>query len=106
MMANHTDIHTVRTLASSASQPPRAYELTGLPACVQLFGRVVMNYDKLRKKGAFLDMYRKEPMFADSLEEFAAAREVAVGLVEEYKACERPGCWRTLEHTRTQATQK
>ena len=50
MMANHTDIHT-------------------------LFGRVILNYDKLRKKGAFLDMYRKEPMFRDDLEEFGATQK-------------------------------
>eukprot|EP01048_Picozoa_sp_COSAG05_P010440 COSAG05_NODE_919_length_6591_cov_81.831793_5_plen_473_part_00 len=63
MMANHTDIHT-------------------------LFGRVVMNYDKLRKKGAFLDMYRKEPMFRDDLDEFDSSREVVQSLIDEYKAAE------------------
>eukprot|EP01052_Picozoa_sp_SAG31_P003156 SAG31_NODE_119_length_23948_cov_9.957105_3_plen_197_part_00 len=63
MLANHTDIHT-------------------------LFGRVILNYDKLRKKGAFLDMYRKEPMFRDDLEEFESAREVVQSLVDEYKAAE------------------
>ena len=63
MLANHTDIHT-------------------------LFGRVILNYDKLRKKGAFLDMYRKEPMFRDDLEEFESSREVVQSLVDEYKAAE------------------
>jgi tubulin gamma len=63
MMANHTDIHT-------------------------LFGRVVMNYDKLRKKGAFLDVYRKEPMFRDDLDEFDSSREVVQSLIDEYKAAE------------------
>ena len=33
-----------------------------------------MNYDKLRKKGAFLDNYRKEPMFRDDLDEFDSSR--------------------------------
>merc|ERR1712086_863856 len=60
-LANHTDIHT-------------------------LFGRVVMNYDKLRKKGAFLDVYRKEPMFRDDLDEFDSSREVVQSLIDEYKA--------------------
>lgn len=55
---------------------------------LQLFGRVVMNYDKLRKKGAFLDMYRKEPMFRDDLDEFDSSREVVQSLIDEYKAAE------------------
>jgi tubulin gamma len=64
-----------------------------LPACTnlhgpQLFGRVVMNYDKLRKKGAFLDVYRKEPMFRDDLDEFDSSREVVQSLIDEYKAAE------------------
>jgi tubulin gamma len=68
-----------------------------------------MNYDKIRKKGAFLDMYRKEPMFRDDLDEFdssrcalqrlehiavfanlgsSVAREVVQSLIDEYKAAE------------------
>ena len=47
-----------------------------------------MNYDKLRKKGAFLDMYRKEPMFRDDLDEFDSSREVVQSLIDEYKAAE------------------
>ena len=35
-------------------------------------------------------MYRKEKMFADSLEEFDDAREVVMQLIDEYKACESP----------------
>jgi tubulin gamma len=40
----------------------------------QLFGRTVNQYDKLRKRNAFLDQYRREPIFADGLEEFDNAR--------------------------------
>ena len=40
----------------------------------QLFGRTVNQYDKLRKRNAFLDQYRREPMFVDGLEEFDSAR--------------------------------
>lgn len=46
-------------------------------------------YDILRKKNAFIDQYRKEPMFEDGLEEFDDAREVAQALLDEYLACER-----------------
>ncbi|KAJ1407851.1 hypothetical protein B484DRAFT_202038 [Ochromonadaceae sp. CCMP2298] len=47
-------------------------------------------YDKLRKRNAFLEQYRREPMFEDGLEEFDSAREVVTDLIEEYKAAERP----------------
>merc|ERR1740128_703899 len=41
MLANHTSIST-------------------------LFARTLQQYDKLRKREAFLDQFRKEPMFADN----------------------------------------
>lgn len=40
----------------------------------QLFGRTINQYDKLRRRNAFLDQYRKEPMFEHGLEEFDSAR--------------------------------
>jgi tubulin gamma len=40
----------------------------------QLFGRIINQYDKLRKRNAFLDQYRKEPMFENGLEEFDSSR--------------------------------
>jgi tubulin gamma len=43
-------------------------------AMAQLFGRTVSQYDKLRKRNAFLEQYRREPMFIDGLEEFDSAR--------------------------------
>lgn len=42
----------------------------------QLFGRTISQYDKLRKRNAFLDQYRKEPMFEENLDEFDSARYV------------------------------
>ena len=36
----------------------------------QIFQRTVNQYDKIRKRNAFIDNYRKEPMFADNLDEF------------------------------------
>eukprot|EP01067_Filipodium_phascolosomae_P008403 Filipodium_phascolosomae@DN7131_c0_g1_i1.p1 len=64
MLANHTSIHA-------------------------LFERCVKQHDMLRRRNAFLDNYRKEPMFADGLEEFDASREVLVSVSDEYKAAER-----------------
>jgi tubulin gamma len=56
----------------------------------QLFGRTINQYDKLRKRNAFIEQYRKEPMFENGLEEFDSAREVVTDLIEEYKAAEQP----------------
>jgi tubulin gamma len=56
----------------------------------QLFATTVNQYDKLRKRNAFLDQYRKEPMFESDLDEFDSAREVVTELIEEYRAAERP----------------
>ncbi|PKU80073.1 Tubulin gamma-2 chain [Dendrobium catenatum] len=56
-----------------------------------LFSRCLGQYEKLRKKQAFLDNYRKFPMFADNdLSEFDESREIIESLVDEYKACESP----------------
>ena len=56
----------------------------------ELFARSLGQFDKIKKRNAFLDNYRKEPMFADNLDEFDDSREVVQMLVDEYKACERP----------------
>ncbi|KAJ2231063.1 gamma-tubulin [Coemansia sp. RSA 1722] len=53
-----------------------------------LFGRTLVQYDRLRKRNAFLELYRREPMFVDSLDEFDDARETVVDLINEYRACE------------------
>ena len=54
-----------------------------------LFGRTLKQYDVLRKRNAFLDVYRKERMFSEGLEEFDSAREVVNSVREEYIACEK-----------------
>ncbi|XLU24382.1 hypothetical protein S245_060448, partial [Arachis hypogaea] len=56
-----------------------------------LFSRCLSQYEKLRKKQAFLDNYRKFPMLADNdLSEFDESRDEVEALVDEYKACESP----------------
>jgi tubulin gamma len=75
---------TIRTLMPSQTHltpSPRLplLQVSGLmivnhTAMAQLFGRTVSQYDKLRKRNAFLEQYRREPMFADGLEEFDSAR--------------------------------
>jgi tubulin gamma len=54
----------------------------------QLFSRTVNQYDKLRKRNAFLDQYCKEPMFEHNFDEFDNARDVVEDLISEYKAAE------------------
>jgi len=56
----------------------------------QLFDRLLKQYDKIRRRNAFLDNYRKEPIFHENLDEFDDARETVQSLVDEYKAMERP----------------
>jgi tubulin gamma len=55
----------------------------------ELFDRLLQQYDTIRKRNAFMDVYKREPMFADSLDEFDDSRETVQQLVDEYRACER-----------------
>ncbi|KAL1547567.1 Tubulin gamma-1 chain [Salvia divinorum] len=56
-----------------------------------LFSKCLSQYDKLRKRQAFLDNYRNHPMFVDNdLSEFDESRDMIESLVDEYKACESP----------------
>lgn len=74
---------------------------------LQLFKRMIDQFDRLRKRNAFLEQYKKEKMFENGLEEFDDARYVFVlqvshslfafflsataeELLKEYKACESP----------------
>ena len=65
MMANHTSIR-------------------------QLFGKIVKDYLGMKKMNAFIDQYKKEKMFEESLEEFDDSYNVVENLIEEYKNAERP----------------
>jgi tubulin gamma len=65
MMANHTSIAT-------------------------LFQKSMKNFDKLKKRNAFVENYKnKGSLFADGLEELDDSREVVANLIEEYKAAEK-----------------
>jgi len=57
--------------------------------CMQeLFKRAIKQFDRLRKRNAFIDNYQKQPMFSSNLDEFDSSREVVASLAEEYKASE------------------
>ena len=66
---------------------------------------MLRDYDKLRKREAFIDQFRKYPMFQvfvkpsfsvniwlfqDNLDEMDESREVVQQLVDEYHAARRP----------------
>ncbi|CAG8814895.1 19289_t:CDS:2, partial [Racocetra persica] len=63
-----------------------------------LLKRTCDHYDRFRKRGAFLEQYRKEDMFADNLDEFDVAREVVQDLINEYEACESPDYINYVSH--------
>merc|ERR1719402_1860462 len=54
-----------------------------------LFERALRDYDKLRRREAFLDQFKKEAIFSDSLDEMDESREVVQQLVDEYTAARR-----------------
>jgi tubulin gamma len=56
---------------------------------VSLFKRTCDQYDRLKKRNAFLDQYKKMDMFKDNLDEFDDSRQVVQDLIEEYQACEK-----------------
>lgn len=96
MLANHTSV-------ASVSSNPLPFHSVFIRD--QLFKRMLDQFDRLRKRNAFLEQYKKEKVFENGLEEFDDARCVAHGsglshdelssratceeLLKEYKACER-----------------
>ena len=54
-----------------------------------LFKRIVVQYDRLRKRNAFLEPYKREEPFRDGLGEFDEAREVVMDLIGEYEEAEK-----------------
>ena len=58
----------------------------------QLFKRTLEQYDMLRKKGAFLEQFKKQNIKDDLniLSELDSSREIVQELVDEYLAATRP----------------
>ncbi|CAF0830720.1 unnamed protein product [Adineta steineri] len=54
-----------------------------------LFDRMCEHYDKLIKREAFIENFRRLPMFKDNLDEFNDSREVVQQLMDEYRAATR-----------------
>jgi len=66
------------TSLSVSRSPPKGEgvwaEQRWLSPSLQLFKRMLDQFDRLRKRNAFLEQYKKEKMFENSLEEFDDAR--------------------------------
>jgi tubulin gamma len=91
MLANHTSM--AQLFATTVNQYvsfPRFSLFSSILAYHSYLYYHLYRYDKLRKRNAFLEQYRREPIFADGLEEFDSAREVVTELIDEYRAAERP----------------
>jgi len=55
-----------------------------------LFERMLKQFNTLFNRRAFIDQYKRVPVFADGLEEFESARDVVRLLADEYRAAETP----------------
>ncbi|THG98924.1 hypothetical protein EW026_g3343 [Hermanssonia centrifuga] len=74
---------------------PTNHRVSGLmlanhTSIASLFKRMIDQFDRLKKRNAFMEQYKKEKMFENGLEEFDDARATAEELLKEYKACESP----------------
>uniref|UniRef100_A0A2K6G326 Tubulin gamma chain n=1 Tax=Propithecus coquereli TaxID=379532 RepID=A0A2K6G326_PROCO len=83
---------------------PSAHRVSGLmmanhTSISSLFERTCRQYDKLRKREAFLEQFRKEDMFKDNFDEMDTSREIVQQLIDEYHAATRPDyiSWGTQE---------
>lgn len=54
-----------------------------------LFKKIGDQYDRMIKRNAYLDAYKREDMFKHDLSEFEDARETLQSVVEEYEAAQR-----------------
>lgn len=81
-------------LAKKSPYVPTAHKVSGFmlanhTSIKTLFHRTLSAFRKMYSKRAFLENYRSQPMFADSLEEFDDAENIVMDVLEEYTAAER-----------------
>ena len=71
-----------------------AYKVSGLMLANHtsinlLMQQIVDSFNNMYKKKAYLDTFRKEDMFKESLSEFDDSLDVTMKVINEYKACEK-----------------
>ncbi|EPY88167.1 tubulin gamma-1 chain-like protein [Camelus ferus] len=91
MMANHTSISSVSLVSGLM--------MANHTSISSLFERTCRQYDKLRKREAFLEQFRKEDIFRENFDELDTSREIVQQLIDEYHAATRPDyiSWGTQE---------
>ena len=62
-----------------------------------MFRRGTEQFDRLRKRNAFLDQYRRHEIFADNLEMFNETRSAVGSIMDEYALIENPEYLQTLK---------
>ncbi|KAE8228126.1 hypothetical protein CF326_g6953 [Tilletia indica] len=72
---------------------PVSHRVSGLmlanhTGMASLFKRTLDQFDRLKKRNAFVEMYKRESMFANDLSEFDDARDTVAEVMAEYKAAE------------------
>lgn len=77
--------HAVVCQEENASEQVSGLSLTNSTGVSALLRKICGQYDKLKRKNAFTEMYRK---YLDGLDEFDASREVVEQLIAEYERCE------------------
>ncbi|TIC17592.1 tubulin gamma chain [Wallemia mellicola] len=69
---------------------PSSHRVNGLmlanhTSIASLFKRVRDQYDRLMKRNAFLEPYKRERMFSNNMDEFHDSREVVQDMIDEYQ---------------------
>ncbi|XP_010189425.1 PREDICTED: tubulin gamma-1 chain, partial [Mesitornis unicolor] len=100
-----TQVHkSLQRIRERSPYLPSAHRVSGLMMAnhtniSSLFERTCRQYDKLRKREAFLEQFRKEDIFKDNFDELDNSREIVQQLIDEYHAATRPDyiSWGTQE---------
>ena len=80
--------HRYGKIYDTLPYPPPPFASIQLTKYVQLFKRIVRQYDGMRKRNAFMKGYKKTAPFSENLTEFDEARQVVTDLIAEYEAAE------------------
>jgi tubulin gamma len=81
-------------LSRKSPYVPSSHRVSGLmlanhTGIATLFRRIVAQFDRFRKRNAFLEQYKRETPFADGLGEFDESREAVLRCIQEYDAAEQ-----------------
>lgn len=96
LLLSHGDLRASRLhLQKKSPYIQTPHRVSGLmlanhTSMASVFKRITEQYAQLRKRNAFMEQYKKYPMFEDGLEEFDDARNVLQDLIDEYSAAENP----------------